>query len=377
MFSTLYKTTDLDMDIEKYRNAYNNIILSENFFISRNLTKYYKAPNIAVFGCSGAGKSRHHILPNILQMNASYVIHDPNGLYYENTASALRDNGYDVFVISTYSDNKFSSNKADEVDFTQLNCKKTAVFLITKEGFSDSVAVTMNKIIDTITEPENTDKWKDKECLQLPTGECLYIEGRNLEDLKDARLSDNNTDILDANGEFITKRATKELAKEYINNLKKAEIIKLGHCGSTYTPVPIHLMLDDFYVFNIPDFEHKIAVLRVMNISATIVLQSVIQLKEKYPDTYDIILNNCPFKILLSGENDKETCEFISKMTKTDHLAITPEEVSIIDGNKELITIYGDYPIIDYKFMTRKHKYYKMTEEYKTKESSEDLTKGA
>ena len=35
--------------------------------------------NVLVIGGSGSGKTRYHIKPNLLQMNASYVCSDPNG----------------------------------------------------------------------------------------------------------------------------------------------------------------------------------------------------------------------------------------------------------------------------------------------------------
>lgn len=39
--------------------------------------------NVLVIGGSGSGKTRYHIKPNLLQMNASYVCSDPKGTVIE------------------------------------------------------------------------------------------------------------------------------------------------------------------------------------------------------------------------------------------------------------------------------------------------------
>ena len=37
-----------------------------------------EAQNVLVIGGSGSGKTRFHIKPNLMQMNASYIVTDPN-----------------------------------------------------------------------------------------------------------------------------------------------------------------------------------------------------------------------------------------------------------------------------------------------------------
>jgi len=62
-----------------------NILLTqtERIMIGRNkIPKYNINKNVLVIGGSGSGKTRFHLKPNLMQMNASYVVTDPKGLVY-------------------------------------------------------------------------------------------------------------------------------------------------------------------------------------------------------------------------------------------------------------------------------------------------------
>ena len=58
-----------------------NILLTqtERVMVGRNKNpKYNINKNVLVIGGSGSGKTRFHIKPNLMQMNASYIVTDPN-----------------------------------------------------------------------------------------------------------------------------------------------------------------------------------------------------------------------------------------------------------------------------------------------------------
>ena len=60
-----------------------NILLTqtERVMVGRNkIPKYNINKNVLVIGGSGSGKTRFHIKPNLMQMNASYIVTDPKGL---------------------------------------------------------------------------------------------------------------------------------------------------------------------------------------------------------------------------------------------------------------------------------------------------------
>lgn len=57
--------------------------------------------NVLVIGGSGSGKTRYHIKPNLLQMNASYVCSDPKGTVIEEIGRAMVRGGYKIKVLNT------------------------------------------------------------------------------------------------------------------------------------------------------------------------------------------------------------------------------------------------------------------------------------
>lgn len=58
--------------------------------------------NVLVIGGSGSGKTRYHIKPNLLQMNASYVCSDPKGTVVEEVGHALVQQGhYKLKILNT------------------------------------------------------------------------------------------------------------------------------------------------------------------------------------------------------------------------------------------------------------------------------------
>lgn len=76
--------------------------------------------NVLVIGGSGSGKTRYHIKPNLLQMNASYVCSDPKGTVIEEVGRALVRGGYKIKVLNTID---FSCSMCF---FTQRHITRTA-----------------------------------------------------------------------------------------------------------------------------------------------------------------------------------------------------------------------------------------------------------
>ncbi len=60
--------------------------------------------NVLVLGCSGGGKTRHHVKPNLMQCQGSYIVLDCKGSLYREMAPFLRQHGYEV----------------DQLDFTTM-----------------------------------------------------------------------------------------------------------------------------------------------------------------------------------------------------------------------------------------------------------------
>lgn len=85
-----------------------NMIMSQQFRRPMNSRKLIGNNNVMVVGGAGSGKSRFVIKPNVLQMNASYVITDPSGEIIYALGKTLKDNGYKIKIFNI-SDMKHSN----------------------------------------------------------------------------------------------------------------------------------------------------------------------------------------------------------------------------------------------------------------------------
>ena len=57
--------------------------------------------NVVVIGGSGSGKTRTYVEPNLMQMNASYLVTDPKGTTVRRLGGMLAAHGYDVRTLNT------------------------------------------------------------------------------------------------------------------------------------------------------------------------------------------------------------------------------------------------------------------------------------
>ena len=81
-----------------------NILLTqtERIMVGRNkIPKYNINKNVLVIGGSGSGKTRFHIKPNLMQMNASYIVTDPKGTVVEECGKMLQMGGYEIKILNT------------------------------------------------------------------------------------------------------------------------------------------------------------------------------------------------------------------------------------------------------------------------------------
>jgi len=81
-----------------------NILLTqtERIMIGRNkIPKYNINKNVLIIGGSGSGKTRFHVKPNLMQMNASYVVTDPKGTVVLECGKMLQRGGYEIKILNT------------------------------------------------------------------------------------------------------------------------------------------------------------------------------------------------------------------------------------------------------------------------------------
>ena len=69
------------------------MILAKDLYLPE---EYKSNQNVLVLGVPGSGKTRGHVLPNLMEMNSSFVILDPKGEIYSTAADMLKRRGYRV-----------------------------------------------------------------------------------------------------------------------------------------------------------------------------------------------------------------------------------------------------------------------------------------
>lgn len=156
-------------------------------------------------------------------------------------------------------------------------------------------------------------------------------------------------------------------------------------------PVPVHLILDEFAnTANLPpdDFLRVLATMRSREISVSIILQNLAQLKKNFEkDSWESVVGNCDSLLYLGG-NEAGTHEYLSKMmgkstidTRTSGQTkgrqgsytqnyqnagrelMTPDEIRRMDNKYALLLIRGEPPILDEKYNIMKHPNIRLTED--------------
>lgn len=201
--------------------------------------------------------------------------------------------------------------------------------------------------------------------------------------IKTINIDDGWYEIIDADGELVTRRQTLEAANQYISDLKDA-YLKVPKIPEI--PCHVRFLMDEFpNIGEVPEFKEKLATMRGYEISATVICQSLTQLKGMYPDDYQVIDGNCPFLIYLGG-SENDTCEYISKKMGSmtvkgmnnsvdskkisdsyqleERAIMKPEEIGRMDYSKQLVIVYGEQPVIDDKFDYPNHRNYKLSRDF-------------
>ena len=149
-------------------------------------------------------------------------------------------------------------------------------------------------------------------------------------------------------------------------------------------PIHVHCIMDEFAnLGRIPDWEILISTIRSREISASIILQSLAQLKSIYDKQADVISDNCDSLLFLGGkgrETLKEISELLGKETidiyntsdtrgnnpsygmnyqKIGRELFTPDELARLPGDKCILQIKGVKPFFSSKYDITKHKRYK------------------
>lgn len=158
------------------------------------------------------------------------------------------------------------------------------------------------------------------------------------------------------------------------------------HCPGMRLPVHVRFLLDEFAnIGTIPEFDKKLATMRKYEISCTIIIQALSQLKAMYKEEWEVIIGNCDTAIFLGG-SDATSLEYISKKlgketirsinnsrsygkqgshslsyNKTGRELMTTDELNVMDNDNCIVFIRGLYPFFSKKYVLEKHPNYKQT----------------
>lgn len=111
--------------------------------------------------------------------------------------------------------------------------------------------------------------------------------------------------------DIIGKYLSADFAKEKMKAIKNG--CKVTICG-LHLPYHVRFLLDEFAnIGQIPDFTKKLATMRKYEISSTVILQNLAQIKNIYKDDWGSIMGNCD-SFLFLGCPELDTLEYVSKM---------------------------------------------------------------
>ena len=151
-------------------------------------------------------------------------------------------------------------------------------------------------------------------------------------------------------------------------------------------PVHVRFLLDEFAnIGTIPEFSQKLATMRKYEISCTIVIQALSQLKAMYKDDWEVLIGNCDTHLFLGG-SDATTLEYVSKklgketiraenssrsygrqgsssvsFNKTGRELMQTDEIARMDNLNCIVFIRGVLPFFTKKYDYPKHPNYKFT----------------
>ena len=151
-------------------------------------------------------------------------------------------------------------------------------------------------------------------------------------------------------------------------------------------PVHCHFVMDEFANVSLPDdFDKILSVMRSREVSVSIILQNLAQLKALFEKQWESIVGNCDTFLYLGG-NEQATHKYVSELLGKETIdtntygkssgrggsystnyqnsgreLLTPDEVRMLDNRKALLFIRGERPVIDEKYDLLRHPNIKST----------------
>lgn len=163
---------------------------------------------------------------------------------------------------------------------------------------------------------------------------------------------------------------------------------KADRCYGGSLPIPVHVLMEEFAnVALSDDFDKILSVMRSRNISVSIILQNMSQLKALFEKQWEPITGNCDVFLYLGG-NEQSTHKYVSELLgkatidansygkskgrsgsySTNYQVLgrelmTPDEVRMLDNRYAILFIRGERPILDQKYVLSQHPDYHLIDD--------------
>jgi len=154
-------------------------------------------------------------------------------------------------------------------------------------------------------------------------------------------------------------------------------------------PMHVHFVMDEFANIALPDdFDKILSVMRSRNISVSIIIQNLAQLKALFEKQWESIVGNCD-EFLYLGGNEQSTHEYVTKLLGRETIdtnsfgrtwgakgsyttnyqlsgreLLTPDEVRMLDNRYALLFVRGELPVKDDKYDLMRHPNIKRTPDF-------------
>lgn len=164
-------------------------------------------------------------------------------------------------------------------------------------------------------------------------------------------------------------------------------------------PVHVHFVMDEFANIALPDdFDKLLATMRSREISVSIIIQNMAQLKALFEKQWESIVGNCD-EFLYLGGNEQSTHKYVSELLGKETIdtntygqsrgrngsystnyqvsgreLLTPDEVRMLDNKYALLFIRGERPVKDLKYDILKHPNVELTTDGKAENYQHGFT---
>jgi len=346
-----------------------NIFSEENTGVSidgiNRISEKNSFQNIGIVAPSGFGKTQTYVLPNIFfsgDQNRSIIVTDPSGEIFKRTSGYMDSKGYNIHLIEPFSDNTDFYNPLQNVKtlsdakivadsvLRQIESKGNPFWHTSAAKLLSGLIMLLKKSSDM--ESKNYMNFKNiKRVLSLSIDDMeKLIKADIFEDIKielSSFLKSNESTrsgiemtldsalslFSDEKYENVTSKNSIDFKK--LREKKSIIYMSIPESKIKYSApflsvfykqlfeslmsnsdgLPVYVFLDEFGNMGcIPDFSNIITTSRKKNISISMILQDIDQIKNIYGDkSFSTIFNGgCVSKIYYPGLG-LETCKYISE----------------------------------------------------------------